>query len=414
VDLRLTMNERKVFIKRHAKEYRQADKRTKTAILQKVVQDTGYHRTYAALLLRTYQTPSQTSSHHTKRTTRRKPTYTASTRRALHTLWQLMDCPCGKRMKAMIPLWLPKLQHQLHLDEQTIQQLHTISAATIDRLLREHKRQQPFARKQVTTKPGTLLKSQIPIRTFADWNEKCPGFMEADLVAHIGASSDGECCYTLNLTDVYSGWVELEALPNKAQVWTVQAIERIRTRLPFPLLGIDSDNGSEFINAHLLRYCQQHHITFTRARAGRKNDSCYVEQKHYTAVRQYVGYARFEGEEAVQVLGRLYAVLGKYLNFFQSVMRCREKVRHGSKVTRRYGDAQTPVERLLASEQIPDVVKARLRAQQAQLHPLRLREEIARLLEQLEQLAVSSSGGGSHSGKKEGQRGCPKAETKRK
>lgn len=203
-------------------------------------------------------------------------------------------------------------------ERQTLQQRLSISPAAIGRLLRQHKRQYPFTRQPATTKPGTLLKSQIPIRTFADWNEQRPSFMEADLVAHLGSSSDGECCYPLHLTDVDSGWVQLQAVLNRAQLWTVQTIEHIRARLPFPLLGIDSDNGSEFINAHLLRYCQQHQITFRRARSGRKNDRCYVEQKHYTAVRQDVGYVRLEGEEAVVLLNELYAHLCVYLNCFQT------------------------------------------------------------------------------------------------
>lgn len=255
---RLTMSERRASIKNNAEKYHRANKATKSAILDNVVEHTGYHLTYAAsLLLLTCQHHAQPTKH----TRQRKPTYTPATQRALAILWELMDCPCAKRMKAMIPLWLPKLQQELPLDEHTLQQLHSISPATIDRILREHKRQQPFARKRGTTKPGTLLKSQIPVRTFADWNEQRPGFMEADRVAHIGSSSNGECCYTLNLTDVHSGWVQLQVVLNKAQVWTVQATEHIRVRLPFPLLGIDSDNGSEFINAHLLRYCQQHQIT---------------------------------------------------------------------------------------------------------------------------------------------------------
>lgn len=407
---RLTVSERRASIKNKAEEYHRANKATKSAILDSVVEHAGYHRTYAASLLRNYQHHAQPTKH----TRKRKPTYTPATQRALATLWELMDCPCAKRMKAMIPLWLPKLQQELPLDEHTLQQLHSISPATIDRILREHKRQQPFARPRGRTKPGTLLKSQIPVRTFADWNEQRPGFMEADLVAHIGSSSDGECCYTLNLTDVHSGWVELEAVLNKAQVWTVQAIEHIRARLPFPLLGIDSDNGSEFINAHLLRYCQQHQITFTRARAGRKNDSCYVEQKHYTAVRQYVGYVRLEGEEAVVWLNELYACLCVYLNFFQTVMRCQEKVREGSHVTRRYDTPQTPVQRLLASADIPDGVKVRLQERQTQLHPLRLRERIYHLLEQLERLAVPPSGRGSCPLRKEKPCVPAKRDTKRK
>ena len=163
--------------------------------------------------------------------------------------------------------------------------------ATVDRLLAPEKKQLRL-RQRTTTKPGTLLRHQVAIRTFADWDEGRPGFVEADLVAHEGGRAGGDYPQTLDLTDVQTGWTELAAVPNKAQVWVFEAIQQLRQRLPFPLLGLDSDNGSEFINNHLRRYCEQQQLTFTRSRPHRKNDNCFVEQKNYSVVRRHVGHAR--------------------------------------------------------------------------------------------------------------------------
>ena len=192
---------------------------------------------------------------------------------------------------------VPKLEEcgELRLKADVREKLMKISAATIDRLLASE-REKINGRRVSHTKPGTLLKSQITIRTFADWNEQEPGFVEIDLVWHEGGNASGDFCQTLDVTDVYSGWTETRAVRNKAQVWVVEALDVIAGRLPFTLKGIDSDNGSEFINAHLMSYCEQRGLTFTRARSGRKNDNCYAEQKNYSVVRRAVGYCRYEGE----------------------------------------------------------------------------------------------------------------------
>ncbi len=204
--------------------------------------------------------------------------------------------------------------------------LLSISASTIDRLLAPDR-----ARLSLTgragTKPGTLLKHQIPVRTFSEWDDALPGFVEIDLVGHEGGVIRGEYCQTLDVTDVATGWTETRAVKNKAQVHVFAAIKEIREALPFPLLGIDSDNGSEFINNELHRYCQDKRITFTRSRAYKKNDGCYVEQKNWSVVRRNVGYARFDTLEELAVLNELYAFLREHTNFFMPSAKLLSKTR---------------------------------------------------------------------------------------
>jgi hypothetical protein len=257
-----------------------------------------------------------------------------------------------------------------------------MSASTIDRLLaKERKRMELKSRSG--TKPGTLLKHQVPIRMFSEWDETKPGFMEIDLVSHGGGDEGGDFCQTLSATDVSSAWTEAEAVRNKAQVWVFEGLTKIRGRLPFDLLGIDSDNGSEFINDHLVRYCAKEGITFTRSRPYRKNDSCYVEQKNYTVVRKTVGYMRHDTQKELDILNRLYAYLRLYTNYFLPTMKLMQKTRIGSKVVKRYEQAKTPYQRLLESDSIDRRVKRRLRAEYEKLNPAQLKREIDWLQQQL-------------------------------
>lgn len=220
----------------------------------------------------------------------------------------------------------------------------TISAATIDRLLKPEKKKHQIKGRS-HTKPGTLLKHQIPIRTFSEWNEQKPGFVEIDLVGHDGGNSSGEFAQTLTVTDVCTGWTDMQAVKNKAQCWVFEALKDIRDRLPFDLLGIDSDNGGEFINDQLYRYCIQEKITFTRARSYRKNDNCFVEQKNYSVIRRAVGYMRHDTPEELHLLNELYWHLRLYSNHFHPVMKLLEKTRVGSKVKKKY-DKPQPVREL--------------------------------------------------------------------
>jgi len=279
---------------------------------------------------------------------------------------------------------------EIRLEDEVREKLLAVSAATCDRLLCSERRKLEI-RSRHKTKPGSLLKHQIPVRTFSDWNEGRVGFLEIDLVGHDGGVTSGDYCQSLDATDVRSGWTELRALRNKAQVWTQEAIDDVRQKLPFPLLGLDSDNGSEFINAHLLRYCEEHEITFTRSRPWRKNDSCYVEQKNYTAVRKYVGYFRYDTDEQLLLLSRLYEVLCLYLNFFQPQARLKEKVRQGSRVKKRYDEPKTPYQRLMENQEVDELTKRKLRRKYKKLNPAQLMREINSLQRKLFKTVVSGS-----------------------
>jgi hypothetical protein len=244
-----------------------------------------------------------------------------------------------------------------------------------------------------TTKPGTLLKQSIPVRTFAQWDDAQPGFMEVDLVAHCGDSTHGEYLNSLDMIDVKTRWVELYGLINRSQATVSAAIVICRGRLPYALRGLDSDNGAEFINHDLQRYCAQEHITFTRCRPYKKNDQAYVEQKNWTAVRQNVGYDRYEGPAACAALNALYEPLRLYLNFFQPVMVLAEKVRDGAKVTKRYDVAQTPYQRILAAPDVPEAAKERLRQLYPTLNPAALLRQIQTCQAALWKLAIQPSSG---------------------
>jgi hypothetical protein len=237
------------------------------------------------------------------------------------------------------------------------------------------------------TKPGSLLRRQIPIRTFAEWDDAAPGFCEVDLVAHVGGDPQGDFCQTLDLTCVATGWTEMRPVPNKAQRWCFQALQQIRSDLPFPLRGLDSDNGSELINHQLLRWCEAEQITFTRSRPYRKNDNCFVEQKNWPVVRQMVGYARYDTPAELEVLKELYGYLRLWVNFFQPQMRLVSKTRSGAKVTKRYDRARTPCRRIMDRADLPGSTKRALTETYLGLNPAELERRIASCQDRLLQLS---------------------------
>jgi len=240
----------------------------------------------------------------------------------------------------------------------------------------------------VPTKPGSLLKSSIPIRTFADWQEDRPGFLEVDLVSHCGESTEGFYLTTLCAVDVASGWSECVGVWGKGQERVGGAVHRLRQRLPFPLLGLDSDNGSEFINQHLYNYCKRERITFTRSRSYKKNDSCHVEQKNWSVVRRLIGYDRYSSKAALEALNRVYDLTRLYVNFFQPVMKLVEKTRHGARVHKVYDTAQTPYQRLLNARVLTETKRQELAATYYRLNPVTLLRQINNNLERLWDLAV--------------------------
>jgi len=393
--MRLTMKQRQAVTAVTVQRYRKGRKKVKQQILDEFCETTGYSRGYARFVLRNHgrqvwqRGKRVVVGEVNKRPPRDKPRYYDDTvLQELIKLWKVLDYLCGKRLVAIMPELIAKLEQfgELRLARDTKEKLLRISAASIDRLLQPERRKHQL-RRRAHTKPGTLLKHQIPIRTFAEWDEQQPGFAEIDLVAHDGGLALGDFCQTLDLTDICTGWTELGAVPNKAQVWVFEAIQEIRGRLPFPLLGLDSDNGSEFINGELLRYCQQQRISFTRARPYRKNDNCYVEQKNYSVVRQTVGYQRFDTAAELLVLKQLYAQLRLYTNFFQPTMKLKSKERLGSRVKKSYYAPLTPYQRVLAAEQVTSAAKKKLRQQYRLLNPAALKREIDKYRKELFGLA---------------------------
>ncbi len=395
--MRLSMKERKTLIKALAAQYQRASKKGKKEVLNQCVEATGYTRTYAALLLRNhgkrvYAAPGVVLEGHVRAKCKaqpRKVKYGPEVLKPLKKVWETMDYICGKRLARTLPEVVPLLVRlgELRTSKVVQKKLVEMSPATIDRLLAPE-RKKAALKGRSRTKPGTLLKHQIPVRTFAQWDDTKPGFLEMDLVGHDGGSAHGEYCQVLDGTDIDTGWSEQFAVPTKAQCWVFDAIQQMRRRLPFDLLGLDSDNGAEFINNQLLRYCTQEGLTFTRSRPGRKNDNCFVEQKNWSIVRRFSGYARYEGQEACDELNNLYRVVSLYVNHFMPSMKLVEKVRDGSRVTKRYDKPQTPYARVLNSLHVPTAVKTRLRKEHAQLNPAELKREIARIQKRLQKLAI--------------------------
>lgn len=398
--MRLKMKARQEVTAVTAGQYRGASKKEKRVLLDQFISTTGYSRWYARFVLRhqgrRVQVDRQTVVLAVRSGSRRKGrkrlrVYDEKVATALLKLWRIMDYICGKRLQPILPELVTVLErhNEFRCDKETRAKLFHISAATIDRLLKPERRQHEL-RGRSGTKPGTLLKKQIPIRTFADWDELQPGFAEIDLVGHDGGLAAGDYCQTLDLTDIATTWTETEAVRNKAQAWVFEALKNLRKNLPFPLLGLDSDNGSEFINKHLLAYCQHEKLSFTRSRPYRKNDNCFVEQKNYSVVRRAVGYQRYDTEAQLQLLNELYATLRLYTNFFQPTMKLQFKQRVGSKVTKRYDRAQTPYQRVLAAPQIAKAKQELLRAKYETLNPAALKRKITRLQARLLKTTASA------------------------
>ena len=362
--------------------YLNARKEEKGRILDEFIQVTGYHRKSAIRLL--HRKGSQKREQ--RRGRRRRYGYEAVD--ALRKVWEASDRLCSKRLKPFIgELVRVMRQHdELAVNASLEADLCQMSPATIDRLLRPWRRL-GGRRRLSTTKPGSLLKNSIPIRTFADWTDERTGFLEVDLVAHCGESTEGFYLTTLCAVDVASGWSECMGVWGKGQQRVGGAVHRVRQLLPFPLLGLDSDNGGEFINQHLYNYCRKEGITFTRARSYKKNDSCHVEQKNWSVVRRLVGYDRYNSHAALECLNLLYATLRHYVNFFQPTMKLISKTRHGAKVHKVYDIARTPYQRLLESGTLTSAKQVELAATYRGLNPVQLLSQLNGHLEKLWNLA---------------------------
>lgn len=351
--------------------YLKANKSGKEQILNEFIATTGYHRKYAIRVLN-HGSPPQGR----KKPGRRK-VYQGEVIQALEQIWEICGRICSKRLQPFLPEMVSVLERcgELSLSAEVKALLLSMSRATIDRCL-QPARFEGHPHGLSTTKPGSLLKAAIPIRTFTPWEEERPGFLEIDLVAHCGTTTEGTYLNTLTATDLATGWTDVRGLANKTQSAVGEAILELRQGLPFALLGIDSDNGSEFINDTLLRYCQSEQITFTRSRPYQKNDQAHVEQKNWSVVRHTVGYDRLETPEELALLRLIYHDLRVYINFFQPVLKLVAKERIDGKLARTYDQAQTPYRRVMGLDTIPLAVKARLTAQYVRLNPVTLRTSI--------------------------------------
>jgi len=401
----LTMKQKQAITRETVLRYKKTGKKEKGIILNEFVKITNYNRSYARRVLRQkakrkvvgkikagdFEVLLVEDGRRKKQKQKRPKAkkYDKKTFLSLRKIWIICDSICSKRLAPFMTEIIPVLEKfkEIEIDKNTREKLFSISPATIDRMLAATKKScqlKGFS----TTKPGTLLKHKIPIRTYADWNDKKPGFFEIDLVAHCGANASGEFVFSLNFTDVSSGWVEPVGVMGKSQIRVFEGIEEIEQRLFFDLLGIDSDNDSPFINAHLINYCYENKITFTRCRAGKKNDQAYVEQKNYSVIRRAVGYARYDTQKELEILNELYVNLRLYINFFQPVMKLIKKTRIGPKNKKKYDKAQTPCQRILKSKSIDKKVKAKLKTQYAKLNPAKLKRNITELQNKLTKQTV--------------------------
>ncbi len=293
----------------------------------------------------------------------------------------------------MLPVLVPLLRREGELDltDEEAALLIQMSASTIDRRLGGAKVLAGF-RAHGHTKPGSLLKTQIPVRTWSEWDDVTPGFVEIDLVGHEGGNSFGEFCFTLTVTDIATGWTINRSVANKSAIRVTEAIEHACAAFPFPILGIDSDNGSEFINAHFLEWCTTRRITFTRSRPGNKNDGCHVEQKNWTHVRELVGYLRFDTKAELTLLNRIWTIDHGYTNLLLTQQKLLESKREGAKVIKRHDAAQSPYQRLIATTLLTPVQKGALTRSRNALRPAQVQREIGRLCTQLERLALAKTG----------------------
>ena len=363
-----------------------ADRRAKGKILDEATRVTGYHRKALIRLLRQGNGGGQ------GRRRGRPPRYGPVVAGALKVAWEATDRLCSKRLQPFISELVPILRRHgaTCFTDEVEAHLRAMSAATMDRLLRPFKHvggRRPLS----TTKPGSLLKAAIPIRTFAEWDENRPGFLEVDLVAHCGETTEGLYLNTLSTVDVFTGWVECHGVWGKGQDRVGGAVHHIAQRLPFPLEGLDSDNGSEFINYHLFEYCQRNEITFTRSRPYKKNDNAHVEQKNWSVVRRLIGYHRYTSRPALEQLNRIYGLVRLYVNFFQPVMQLKHKTRHGARVHKEYDTAKTPFQRLIDAEVLEPQQRLALERQYQRLNPVKLKAQIDQALERLWTLADNSA-----------------------
>ena len=384
----LTLAERKAVTETIAVRYILASKREKSRILDELCANTGWHRNHARRALKTALQP--------KIVTPRSPrpvTYGDDVIAALVRCWTVLGMPAGKRLAPMLGELVAVLRHfrELNIDEGTTELLVSMSAATIDRRLAAERAKLQL-RGRSGTKPGSMLKNQIPVRTWAEWDDAAPGFVEIDLVFHDGGLRGGGHAFTLTVTDIATGWTENRSIPDKTAKCVLAALNDVARAMPFPILGVDSDNGSEFINDDLFAWCQGRQITFTRARPGNKNDGCHVEQKNWTVVRTLVGYHRYDTASELLLLNEIWKLQSKLTNYFYPQQKLISKVRKGAKVTKKHDTATTPFHRAVDHPTMTVERIVALARNHSLINPAATQRQVQALTAELSALATAKAG----------------------
>ena len=377
-DIRVGPQARREYLGQMRERYERASRAAKGRLLDEVCEVTGYHR---KAVIRVLRRPAVGRRRRRGRPVRYGPEVVGTLRR----IWEAAGYPWSVRLQALLPTWLPWAGRRWRMSRDVAERLRTMSPRQMDRCLRPFKselRKRQYGR----TKPGTLLTHQIPLKTDR-WDVQVPGFTEIDLVAHSGDRADGEFLHSLNVTDIHTTWVETRAVMGKSQQHVQEGLEHLRQAMPFPLRGIDSDNGSEFINHHLRRYCGTHTIQFTRGRPYKKDDNAHIEQKNWTHVRKLLGYVRYDSPAALAAINALYDELRLLQNLFLPSVKLVEKRRVGARLRRRYDVPRTPLERLETCADA-DPVKLRVLTQlHARLDPFALAQQIDQGLARVYRLA---------------------------